>query len=154
MQQETAVDEVAAVHAELVQLARQLVTGGRAADGAPSFAQHSVLSYIGRNPGCRATEISDAFGVNRSTVSRQLRGCVDAGWVLADSGSVRAGHPLQLTGQGIAVVAAADRRRFDDVRTRVQGWSATEIAQFARLLHRFRTGAAPTVAIAGDDTHA
>lgn len=163
------------MHAELVQLARELVAGGRDAQGGPSFAQHSVLSFVARNPGCRATDISDAFGVNRSTVSRQLRGCTDGGWVRADSAPVRSGRPLYLTVQGVAVLAAADRRRFDDVRARVDGWSPTEIAQFAQILRRFRDGplaalevpevpetsAIPVIpgvpgvpATAGDDAHA
>ncbi|QKT10874.1 MarR family winged helix-turn-helix transcriptional regulator [Rhodococcus sp. W8901] len=175
MQHDGEVDQVAAVHAELVQLARELVAGGRDAQGGPSFAQHSVLSFVARNPGCRATDISDAFGVNRSTVSRQLRGCTDGGWVRADSAPVRSGRPLYLTAQGVAVLAAADRRRFDDVRARVDGWSPTEIAQFAQILRRFRDGplaalevpevpetsAIPVIpgvpgvpATAGDDAHA
>ena len=159
VQQETTADEVAAVHAELVQLARELVAGGREPQGGPSFAQHSVLSFVARNPGCRATDISDAFGVNRSTVSRQLRGCLDSGWVRSEVGPLRAGYPLHLTDQGTAVLASADRRRLDEVRARVDGWSSTEISQFASILRRFRTAQAPTPLAEpfhrdGDDAHA
>lgn len=138
MQHERGGDDVAAVHAELVQLARDLVAGGRDAQGGPSFAQHSVLSFVARNPGCRATDISDAFGVNRSTVSRQLRGCLDSGWVRSEIGPLRAGYPLHLTDQGAAILAAADRRRLDEVRARVDSWSPTEVAEFAGILRRFR----------------
>ncbi|MDH6675858.1 DNA-binding MarR family transcriptional regulator [Rhodococcus sp. LBL1] len=159
MQHDLAVDHVAAVHAELVQLARELVAGGRDAQGGPSFAQHSVLSFVARHPGCRATDISDAFGVNRSTVSRQLRGCLEAGWVRTEPGSVRNGYPLQVTVQGAAVLADADRKRFDEVRERVRGWSPDEIAQFARTLQRFRDPSVPAddhdaPARVGDDAHA
>ena len=119
MQQETTADEVAAVHAELVQLARELVAGGREAQGGPSFAQHSVLSFV----------------------------------------PLRAGYPLHLTDQGTAVLASADRRRLDEVRARVDGWSPTEISQFASILRRFRTAQAPTPLAEpfqrdGDDAHA
>jgi DNA-binding MarR family transcriptional regulator len=159
VQHELAADHVAALHAELVQLARELVSGGRDVEGGPSFAQHSVLSFVARNPGCRATDISDAFGVNRSTVSRQLRGCLDAGWVRSEPGSVRSGNPLHLTAQGAEVLADADRRRLDEVRVRVHGWSPTEVAQFARILRRFRDASAPVdvsdaTARVGDDAHA
>ncbi|MFC7449756.1 MarR family winged helix-turn-helix transcriptional regulator [Rhodococcus daqingensis] len=133
---------VGRVHEELVHLVRQLMTGERPAEGLPTFAQHSVLSYIARNPGCRATEISDAFGVHRSTVSRQLRGCVDAGWVQAESGPIRSGHPLSLTGPGRDVLGDADRRRRDEVGDRVRDWSAADIDDLARMLHRFRTSTA------------
>ncbi|WP_027502303.1 MarR family winged helix-turn-helix transcriptional regulator [Rhodococcus sp. UNC363MFTsu5.1] len=133
---------VAQVHEELVHLVRQLMTGERPAEGLPTFAQHSVLSYIERNPGCRATEISEAFGVHRSTVSRQLRGCVDAGWVQAEPGPIRSGHPLSLTDAGRDVLGDADRRRRDEVGERVRDWSDADIADLARMLHRFRTSTA------------
>lgn len=147
------------MHAELVQLARELIAGGRDAQGGPSFAQHSVLSFVARNPGCRATDISDAFGVNRSTVSRQLRGCLESGWVRTDAGSLRTGYPLQLTDQGTAVLAAADRRRLDEVRARVRGWSPAEVTQFAEILRRFRTAPLTNETSddpdrVGDDAHA
>ncbi|MFC9516517.1 MarR family winged helix-turn-helix transcriptional regulator [Nocardiaceae bacterium NPDC056970] len=159
MQHERTLDQVAEVHAELVQLARELVAGGREAQGGPSFAQHSVLSFVARNPGCRATDISDAFGVNRSTVSRQLRGCLDSGWVRTEIGALRTGYPLHLTDQGTAVLAAADRRRLDEVRARVDGWSPSEISQFASVLRRFRTARGPADVADdldrdGDDAHA
>ncbi|PTR22845.1 DNA-binding MarR family transcriptional regulator [Rhodococcus sp. OK519] len=170
VQHESRGDDVAAVHAELVQLARELIAGGRDAQGGPSFAQHSVLSFVARNPGCRATDISDAFGVNRSTVSRQLRGCLDSGWVRSEVGPLRAGYPLHLTDQGAAVLAAADRTRLDEVRARVDTWLPTEIAQFADILRRFRVApVAPVAPVAaeapafdrddafdrdGDDAHA
>lgn len=147
---------MAAVHAELVQLARTLVSGERDAPDGLSFAQHSLLSFVARRPGCRATDISDAFAVHRSTVSRQLRSCVDSGWVRAEPNPSRSGYPLSLTERGAAVLASADRRRLDEVRARTRGWSPDEIALFADVLRRFRE--APTVAGAaarnGDDSHA
>ena len=147
------------MHAELVQLARDLVAGGRDARGGPSFAQHSLLSFIARNPGCRAIDVSEAFGLNRSTVSRQLRGCLESGWARTEAGSLRAGYPLRLTEQGAAVLAVADRRRLDEVRARLHGWSPAEIAQFVDVLHRFRVAADPIDAPdaptrVGDDAHA
>ncbi len=146
------------MHAELVQLARALVAGGRDTAGGPSFAQHSLLAYIARHPGCRATDISEAFGLNRSTVSRQLRGCVDSGWALAEPGSLRTGYPLRLTTHGVEVLAVADTRRLDEVRARLRGWSPDEIAQFANILRRFRNAEDPVDLPAtprlGDDAHA
>ncbi len=144
------IDRTSDVHAELVQLARALVVGGRDVAGGPSFAQHSLLAYIARNPGCRATDVSEEFGLNRSTVSRQLRGCIESGWVLAEPGSLRTGYPLRLTTHGTDVLAAADVRRLDEVRARLHGWSLDEIAQFANTLHRFRI--APAVVDRTDDT--
>uniref|UniRef100_UPI0028DD0E14 MarR family winged helix-turn-helix transcriptional regulator n=1 Tax=uncultured Rhodococcus sp. TaxID=194249 RepID=UPI0028DD0E14 len=127
-----------AVHDELVHLTRQLMTGDRHSDDHPSIAQHSFLSFIGRNDGCKATEISEVFGVNRSTISRQVRGCIEAGWVYADPGSVRQGNPLHLTEAGRKYLDAADARRLDQVAGRLHDWTESEVADVARALHRFR----------------
>ncbi|MBC2639273.1 MULTISPECIES: MarR family winged helix-turn-helix transcriptional regulator [unclassified Rhodococcus (in: high G+C Gram-positive bacteria)] len=152
--EETPASGVVAVHDELVRLVRQLVAGDRPPAGSPTFAQHSLLSFVARNPGCRATQISDAFGVHRSTVSRQLRGCVDEGWVHAEPGPLRSGHPLSLTDVGIAVLAGADARRVEEVRDRVASWSDSEIAAFARDLRKFRQGGDSDHESIGDDPRA
>lgn len=57
------------VYDEFVHLVRFLTAGERSDDSSLSLAQHSLLGFIARNPGCRATDISEVFGVNRSTVS-------------------------------------------------------------------------------------
>lgn len=134
---------VAQVHEELVYLVREVMTGERPAEGSATFAQHSVLSYIARHPGCRATEISDAFEVHRSTVSRQLRQCVDAGWILVEPGPVRQGHPLTLTDLGIDILAITDRERLAQVQDRVQAWSTSDVDEFATMLHHFRSKTTP-----------
>lgn len=130
---------VTQVHEELVYLVRQLMTGDRTDDGAPTFAQHSVLSFIARRPGSRATEIADAFGVNRSTVSRQVRGCVDSGWISVEPGPVRSGHPLTLTPAGHQALEAAAEQRLAQVAGRVGEWPEADVERFGALLHRFRT---------------
>ncbi|MFD4367815.1 MarR family winged helix-turn-helix transcriptional regulator [Rhodococcus sp. NPDC058521] len=132
---------VGAVHDELVRLLRQLVADGRPEDGAPTFAQHSLLTFVARNPGCRATDISDAFHVHRSTVSRQLRVCIDEGWVHAEPGPLRTGHPLTLTATGGRVLDAATAERLEQVADRLGAWSDMEIESFADLLRRFRRSA-------------
>ncbi|EME22429.1 MarR family winged helix-turn-helix transcriptional regulator [Rhodococcus triatomae] len=134
---------VALVHEELVHLVQQLMTGERSDVDTPTFAQHSVLSYIDRNPGCRATQIADAFGVHRSTVSRQIKSCVDSGWVSADIGPVRSGHPLTLTRDGERTLDAANRSRQAEVADRVRDWPTDDVDTFARLLHQFRSTASP-----------
>ncbi|MBL1078813.1 MarR family transcriptional regulator [Nocardia sp. 2] len=130
--------EVAAVHDELTQIVREIIAGRPGVEGLPSFTQQSTLSFIDRNPGCRATEIAEAFGVHRSTVSRQLRGCVDAGWVASGAGSLRAGYPLTLTDAGRRALAAAADRDLAALGERMAGWTAREINEFACTLRRFR----------------
>lgn len=130
--------ELVAVHDALTHIVREIIAGRPAAEGLPSFAQQAALSYIERNPGCRATEIAESFGVHRSTVSRQVRASIDAGWVAAGEGSLHAGYPLTLSEAGRAVltaVAGHDLARLDE---RTADWTPDEIAEFARALRRFQ----------------
>lgn len=136
--------DVVEVYDEFVYLVRFLTAGERAHDGSLTLAQHSLLGYIARNPGCRATDISEVFGVNRSTVSRQLRNGVDAGWVDAGTGPTRLGHPLHLTARGTALLAATVARRHDEVRAGLDGWGEDDLELFVRLLRRFREGVEST----------
>lgn len=146
-------DAVVSVHDELVHLIRQLIT--RTDSGSLTFAQHSVLSYIERNPGCRATQIAESFGVHRSTISRQIRSGVDSGWVSAEPGPVRSGNPLTLTEAGERTLADADDSRLTDVGHRVRDWRAEDVEQFAQMLHRFRvTSPVPDIDTSGGDSNA
>ncbi|QLY29755.1 MarR family winged helix-turn-helix transcriptional regulator [Nocardia huaxiensis] len=130
--------EISAVHDELTLIVREIIAGRPGVEGLPSFTQQSTLSFIDRNPGCRATQIAEAFGVHRSTVSRQLRGCVDAGWVETGAGSLHAGYPLALTAAGRDALAAAAGRDLTQLGERMADWTPREIADFARALRRFR----------------
>lgn len=130
--------EIAAVHDELTQIVREIIAGRPAVEGIPSFTQQSTLSFIDRHPGCRATEIAEAFRVHRSTVSRQLRGCVDAGWVAAGEGTLHGGYPLTLTGSGRQALDAATGRDLTQLGERMAEWTPREIADFATALRRFR----------------
>ncbi|MGV9668810.1 MarR family winged helix-turn-helix transcriptional regulator [Nocardia niigatensis] len=130
--------DLVAVHDGLTQIVREIIAGRPAAEGLPSFAQQSALSYIERNPGCRATEIAEAFGVHRSTVSRQVRACVEVGWVAAGEGSLHAGYPLTLTTAGRRVLAAAAGHDLAVLSERMADWTSREIADFARALRRLR----------------
>ncbi len=72
-------------------------TGGRRTRSSGRSVVRPALGPLVRraHPGCRATDISDAFGVNRSTVSRQLRGA----WTRAgcDPRSARSGPAIHFT---------------------------------------------------------
>ncbi|WP_194813547.1 MarR family winged helix-turn-helix transcriptional regulator [Nocardia sp. XZ_19_385] len=130
--------ELVEVHDALMHIVREIIAGRPASAGLPSFAQQAALSYIDRNPGCRATEIAEAFGVHRSTVSRQLRAAMDAGWVQAGEGTLHAGYPLTLSGSGRAALEAATGQDRARLAERTADWTPRELADFARALRRFQ----------------
>ena len=106
--------------------------------------EQSLLSYIGRNPGCRATDIAAAFSLNRSTVSRQLHALGDLGLVAAgeddDDGQARRGRPLHVTGEGADRLERSLAIHREAVRSRLDGWSEAELRDFAAALERFNSG--------------
>ncbi|NNH74932.1 winged helix-turn-helix transcriptional regulator [Nocardia uniformis] len=130
--------ELVAVHDALTHIVREIIAGRPAVEALPPFAQRAALSYIDRNPGCRATEIAESFGVHRSTVSRQLRACMDAGWVEAGEGSLHAGYPLTLSTAGRHALTAATGHDLARLDERMADWTPGEIADFARALRRFQ----------------
>ncbi|GGO85476.1 MarR family winged helix-turn-helix transcriptional regulator [Wenjunlia tyrosinilytica] len=86
----------------------------------------------------RATDLAAYFGVGKATMSRQLRALCDLGLVARepDPADGRA-YLMKLTEEG--------RRRFNGVREARRGrylelmksWDRGEVAELARLLHRF-----------------
>ncbi len=139
------------VYDEFVNLVRFLTAGGNVRTTVRSVWRSTPCSGTSTGtPGCRATDVSDAFGVNRSTVSRQLRSCIEAGWVAAEPGPTRLGHPLNLTDRGRTVLSDTVARRHDEVRAGLAGWGQDELDRFVHLLRRFRHGVDTTSAATTD----
>jgi DNA-binding MarR family transcriptional regulator len=86
----------------------------------------------------RATELAAYFGVGKATMSRQLRGLEELGLI--------AREPDPADGRASLVrLTAEGRERFTRVRTarrdrflaQLDEWDPGEVAELARLLHRF-----------------
>ncbi len=99
---------------------------------------YTVLAQIEAVPGTRATDLAALFGLDKSTVSRQLDQLELAGFVRRDNVPVgRRGHSLVVTADG----EAALEREATGIRGRLTmalaEWKVGEIVALADMVDRF-----------------
>jgi len=103
-----------------------------------SFVAAAVLSYIANTQDPTATSLAEAYGLDKSTVSRQLAELEAQGLVR------RSRHPsrprtqdLHVTAKGKrALVTAVEKHRLALKQTLAK-WSAKDVAAFGTLLARY-----------------
>lgn len=102
-----------------------------------SLVEHSLLRFIADTPGTRATDIAEAFELNRSTVSRQVGTLLDLGYAAYDDAEAGRGRVLGLTDLGRERLEASAAVHRDAVNDRLTGWSEEQISSFAAALERY-----------------
>ncbi|MBF4600321.1 winged helix-turn-helix transcriptional regulator [Frigoribacterium sp. VKM Ac-1396] len=134
------------VYSELETVSRRAVARARHKSAPLSFVEHSLVTFIAANPGCRATDIAADFGLNRSTVSRQLGGLVELGLVEPGAaavgtagGEARRGQALALTDRGRELLARSVDANRSALADRLAGWTAAEVDALAAALHRLNS---------------
>ena len=103
-----------------------------------SLVAYTLLTEIYLTPGVRAADLSAHFGLDKSTLSRQLEQLISAG-LLSREGERpgRRGSMLTLTPAGQQHLAAAAQAVRDRLAERLTGWDDGDIATFAQLVARF-----------------
>jgi DNA-binding MarR family transcriptional regulator len=88
--------------------------------------------------GVRAADLCTHFGLDRSTVSRQIEQLISVG-LLGRAGERpgRRGSVLAFTPTGEQHLAAAAQAVRDRLAERLTGWDDGDIATFAQLVTRF-----------------
>ncbi len=102
-----------------------------------SMVEHTLLRFIADLPGARATDIAEAFSLNRSTVSRQVGTLLDLGYVAYDDSEAGRGRVLELTKLGHERLSASAAVHRAAVIDRLEGWSGRQISEFAAALERY-----------------
>jgi DNA-binding MarR family transcriptional regulator len=101
------------------------------------LVEHSLLRFIADTPGTRATDIAEAFALNRSTVSRQVGTLLDLGYAAYDDTEAGRGRVLGLTDLGRERLEASAAVHRAAVNDRLTGWSEEKISSFAAALERY-----------------
>jgi DNA-binding MarR family transcriptional regulator len=103
-----------------------------------SLVAFTVLSYVETRPDTRAADICADWGLDKSTVSRQIDQLVAADLITRTGERPgRRGQVLQLTDTGRGALneaAGSIRVRLYD---QLHDWTDRDIAKFAQLLARF-----------------
>ena len=103
-----------------------------------SLVDYTLLTEISLTPGVRAADLCAHFGLDKSTVSRQLEQLVSAGLLRREGERPgRRGSVLALTPAGQRHLASAARALRDRLAERLTGWDDGDIATFAQLVTRF-----------------
>lgn len=135
-------DGINAVYRQMETMSRRAVARTRRMSAPLSFVEHSLLTFIGTTPGCRATDIAADFQLNRSTISRQLTALSELGLVeyAPQENDAGRGRVLRLTERGRQLRERSVEAQRSVVTSRLTEWSEDEIASFAAALARFNAG--------------
>lgn len=128
------------VYDQIDTIYRRAVARSRRINAPLTQVEQSLLAFIGSNPGCRATDIASAFSLNRSTVSRQVHALAELGLVVEDDdggNQPRRGRALSVTEEGADRLRRSLAIHREAVRHRLDGWSESELTEFAAALERF-----------------
>ncbi len=111
-----------------------------------TITQYSLLANIGRTGQLSHTVLADKLGMDRTTLTRNLRPLIKAQWVAVTSGEDRRQHLLQLTAAGKKKVDRSlplwekiQRRFIAEIGTQ----SFQELRTLLRLAESAVTGAGP-----------
>jgi DNA-binding MarR family transcriptional regulator len=111
-----------------------------------TITQYSLLANIGRAGQLSHTGLADKLGMDRTTLTRNLRPLIKAQWVAVTSGEDRRQHLLQLTAAGKKKVDRSlplwekiQRRFIAEIGTQ----SFQELRTLLRLAESAVTGAGP-----------
>jgi DNA-binding MarR family transcriptional regulator len=134
-------DGRAEVQRELTVFARRVRASSAQLHPDLPFVAYSMLSHIEDTGGCRSVDLVHLYRLDKSTVSRQVADLERRGLVTRtpDPAGGR-GVLLQVSPQGVRLLDEAARLRRGELDRRLAGWSADDVATFARLLHRYNAG--------------
>ncbi len=72
-----------------------------------TLAQFHLLSILASSKGIHSAQVGAAISIEKSTLSRNLRRMLKAGWIVMEAGNRRTGRPLRLTESGNAKLVSA-----------------------------------------------
>jgi len=130
-------ESVTAIQRALTAIARRGRARSRAHAPQLSLVDQSLLDYLHDHPDSRAADIAAHYLLDKSTVSRQLAGLVQAGLVQATDLVDARGKALRLTPRGESVIAESMAAQREALQARLKGWTEQEVHAFARALERF-----------------
>lgn len=138
---ETKVDRSSAVdhlYKALTHLMRRRSEVGASMHPELSLVGYTLLAEIEGVPGTRATDLAALFGLEKSTVSRQLNDLEGAGFLRREGERTgRRGHNLVVTPAGRAALGREAALVRERLRTALSQWKVREITSLADMVERF-----------------
>jgi DNA-binding MarR family transcriptional regulator len=137
-------DDLRRIETEVGTLIRRVkrVMGERAREIHPDLhpITYFILTHLAVHGPLRGADLSDAFGMDKGGVSRQVQTLVDLGLVERQPDAEdRRAILLDATEEGRARLRAVARNRSDRFDLRLAHWSDAELATFARQLASYNS---------------
>ncbi|QNP74286.1 winged helix-turn-helix transcriptional regulator [Streptomyces roseirectus] len=109
-----------------------------------SLVAFTLLGHLEESDGCRATDLAAHYGLDKSTISRQVTALERAGLIerRPDPSDMRV-QALHLTDAGRRILAQVTESRRAAFRERLDGWSPADLERFAAYLVRYNAEGAP-----------
>lgn len=132
-------DDLRRIEAEVGTLIRRVkrVMGERAREVHPDLhpMTYFILTHLAKHGPMRAADLSDAFGMDKGGVSRQVQTLVDLGLVERQPAAEdRRAVLLDASDEGRTRLATVARSRSDRFDRRLGAWSDDELSTFAAQL--------------------
>ena len=132
-------DDLRRIEAEVGSLIRRVkrVMGERAREVHPDLhpMTYAILAHLAANGPMRGADLSDAFGMDKGGVSRQVQTLVDLGLVeRRPAAEDRRAILLDATDEGRRRLERMTRSRSDRFDRRLADWSDEELAGFSAQL--------------------
>jgi DNA-binding MarR family transcriptional regulator len=142
MQQQAArVDRSSAVdrlYKAMTHLMRRRAEVGASMHPELSLVGYTLLAEIEGVPGTRATDLAALFGLEKSTVSRQLDDLESAGFLRREAERTgRRGYNLVVTPAGRAALGREAALVGERLRAALARWKVAEITSLADMVDRF-----------------
>ncbi len=110
-----------------------------------SLVAYTLLAQIDVTPAARAADLAAHFGLDKSTVSRQLEQLISAGLLRREGERPgRRGCELALTTSGQQYLAAAAQAVRCRLAERLTDWDDRDVAAFGHMVSRFNQSTSRT----------
>ena len=103
-----------------------------------SLVSYTLLGHLEEGEGGRATDLAAHYGLDKSTISRQVAALERAGLIerRPDPADLRV-QGLYLTDAGRRILAQVTESRRGAFRERLDGWAEADLERFAAYLVRY-----------------
>lgn len=107
-----------------------------------SLTAFTMLTQIQAAPGTRACDLADLYGLDKSTVSRQINELQAAGLITREGERPGGrGYPLVLTDEGQRQLEQEAERAQQRLAETLAAWKERDITAFTVMIERFLTDA-------------
>ncbi|MBF4160604.1 MarR family winged helix-turn-helix transcriptional regulator [Nocardioides acrostichi] len=131
-------DPIDVIHDQIIRFSRNARMWQHEMYGELSFVAYAVLTFVAASECAHAADLAAAYGLDKSTVSRQIGELVGRE-LLERSPDPRHARMqrLEVTTQGKRVLRAIRRRQRRGLAESLAGWPPEDIETFSTLFARF-----------------